>query len=167
VRDAEYWIAQLGLAPHPEGGWYRETYRAVGSIPAEALTASGHGGPRAFSTAIYYLLRSGEVSRLHRLKSDELLHFHAGAPLTLHLLGPQGGYRGAVLGPDPERGEALQFVVPAGCWFGATVEAPRTFSLVGCTVAPGFEFADFEHGCRETLLARYAEHRAIIERLTP
>jgi predicted cupin superfamily sugar epimerase len=164
-RDAAYWIERLGLVEHPEGGWYRETYRSRGSIPAEPA-AAGHPAGRSFSTAIYYLLRSDEVSRLHRLRSDEVFHHYRGSGLTLHLFGPGGSCRSLTVGGEIERGEVLQAVVPAGRWFGATVETPGSFSLVGCTVAPGFEFADFALAERESLLEMFPRHRALIERLT-
>lgn len=165
MLDATYWIGKLGLTPHPEGGFYRETYRAAGRIPAEAL-GGGHAGPRSFSTAIFYLLRGGEVSVLHRLRSDELFHFYAGSPLEVHVIDPEGDYRRFLLGSDAERGENLQVCVTAGCWFGATVAAAGSFSLVGCTVAPGFDFEDFERAGRAELVARYPRHRELIERLT-
>jgi hypothetical protein len=165
-RDAGYWIEVLGLAPHPEGGHYRETYRSSGRLTKRRRDA-GYPEGRSFSTAIYYLLRSGEVSRLHRLRSDEIFHHYRGSALTLHVFHHDGAYRTVPVGGDLERGERLQAVVPAGCWFGATVEAPDAYALVGCTVAPGFEYADFELGRRDDLLVVHPRHRAIIERLTP
>lgn len=156
-------IASLGLARHPEGGWYRETYRAAGTIPG-ALLPERCAGERSFSTAIYFLLERGEVSALHRIRSDELRHFHTGAPLTVHVITPAGEYYTLKLGSDPAAGETFQAVVPAGCWFGA--ETGGAFSLVGCTVAPGFDFADFEMGRRLDLLGRFPDHAAVIRRLT-
>lgn len=164
-RDAAYWIRELDLRDHPEGGHYRETYRSEGSIAASALPGPPRGD-RAYSTAIYYLLRSDEVSLLHRLRSDELFHFYLGSPLVIHEIDPRGGYRARRLGTDPSRGESPQVVVLAGRWFGATVDAPDTFSLVGCTVAPGFDFDDFETGDRSGLLRLCPDQRPIIERLT-
>jgi predicted cupin superfamily sugar epimerase len=163
-RDAGYWISKLALIPHPEGGHYRETYRAQGGVPATGSDRHPEGRP--WSTAIYYLLRSGEVSRLHRLRSDELFHFYAGSRLVIHVLGEDGSHRDVALGRDPDRGETLQAVVPAGSWFGATVGAEGSFALVGCTVAPGFEYRDFELADRATLLGRFPQHRALIELLT-
>jgi predicted cupin superfamily sugar epimerase len=164
-RDASWWIARLALAPHPEGGHYRETYRSRGTVgPAGA--DPGHPAGRSFSTAIYYLLRSGKISRLHRLRSDEIFHHYRGSALVVHSIDPRGDYRAVAVGSDPERGEVLQAVIPAGCWLGATVEQPGSFALVGCTVAPGFEFGDFELADRDRLLELYPRHRAVIERLT-
>jgi predicted cupin superfamily sugar epimerase len=154
--DARFWIEHLSLSPHPEGGHFRETYRAGGRTD----------GGRSFSTAIYYLLRSHEVSALHRLRSDELFHFYAGSSLTVHVIRPDGNYEALEIGDDPDRGNVHQAVVPAGSWFGATVEEPDSFALVGCTVAPGFDFDDFEQAAGPELIALYPHHRDLIERLT-
>ena len=171
-RTAAYWIERLGLAPHPEGGHFRETYRAVESIPADGLPAR-FAGPRTFSTAVYYLLQGDDVSALHRIAADEVWHHYMGAPLVLAVIDAAGRLTTPVLGADAERGETFQLVVPAGAWFGAALArtAPEpdeasAFALVGCTVAPGFEFADLELGRRAELLRRYPQHRAVIERLT-
>lgn len=129
--DADALIDALGLAPHPEGGWYRETWRAPAS-----------DGERPAGTAIYYLLRAGERSHWHRVDAAEIWHWYAGAPLALRL-SPDGATTETVsLGPDIARGERPQAVVPAGCWQGA--EPRGGFTLVGCTVSPGFDFAGFE-----------------------
>ncbi len=166
MKSAAYWVTKLGLQKHPEGGWYVETYRARETVAAAALP-SRFSGARAFSTAIYFLLEAGQVSALHRIRSDELWHFHAGDPLTVHLLDPAtGAARELTLGPDPEAGQAFQAVVPAGVWFGAQVNAGGDYALVGCTVAPGFDFADFELARREALLARFPERGALITALT-
>jgi len=107
------------------------------------------------------------VSRLHRLRSDEVWHFHAGGPLVIESITPDGAAGRAVLGPVPDAGHVFQHVVPAGHWFGAVLERPDTYALVGCTVAPGFDFAELELARRDELLARFPQHRALIERLTP
>ncbi len=161
--DAAHWIRALELAPHPEGGWFRETWRAGETVGAEALPPR-FGAARSLGTAILYLLPAGGRSRLHRLRADEVWHFHDGGPLHLHLLHERGAYERVVLGRDVARGERLQAVVPHGTWFGA--EAPEADALVGCTLAPGFEYADFELGTRADLLARFPAHRACVERLT-
>ncbi len=165
MKTAEYWIDKLHLQPHPEGGWYREIYRSSEHIEAKALPKR-FSGPRCFSTSIYFLLREGQPSHLHRIAADEIWHFYRGSPLTLFMIQPQGEISAARLGPDPEKDEQLQLVVPAGCWFGAKVDDPDSFTLVGCTVAPGFDFNDFELGDRRQLLERYPQHRTLIERLT-
>jgi predicted cupin superfamily sugar epimerase len=159
------WIASLGLAPHPEGGFYRETYRAGELIAAEHLPPR-FGGARACSTAIYFLLPGDQVSRLHRIKSDEIWHFYAGGPLTLTLIHPDGRLEESRLGPDPDRDERFQALVPAGCWYGAAVDDSGGYALVGGTVAPGFDFADFELADRARLIADFPRHREAILRLT-
>ncbi|HEV7671213.1 MAG TPA: cupin domain-containing protein [Thermoanaerobaculia bacterium] len=162
-RTAEL-VASLGLIPHPEGGWFAESYRAAERIRAQHLPAR-FGGGRPFSTAIYFLLKSGHPSHLHRLHADELWHFHEGSPIAIHVLDTAGQHRTIRLGAAISEGETFQACIPAGCWFGAEVVAPDSYALVGCTVAPGFDFADFEMGERGELLAQYPEHRELIDRL--
>ena len=156
-------VRQLGLLPHPEGGYFRETYRASERIPAGALDRR-YGGDRVTSTAIYYLLEAGQRSALHRLKSDEVFHFYAGEPLRIIEIAPDGHLTETLLGADLAAGAIPQHVVPAGSWFGA-VPTGR-FSLVGCTVAPGFDFADFELAEAAVLRAAFPRHAAWIGRLT-
>ena len=160
-EDARAWIARLALIRHPEGGWYRETYRSTESLYAAALPPR-FGGARAMSTAIYYLLAAGDRSALHRIKSDEVWHHYAGEAVTMWLLDPAtGGVRTLTLGGDGEP----QAIVPAGVWYGARV-VTGGWALMGGTVAPGFEFADFELADRAALCARWRDHRALIESLT-
>ena len=161
--QAEHWIRTLALEPHPEGGYFRESYRSSETLREAALPA-GFRGERSISTAIYYLLRPGDRSRLHRLRADEVWHLYDGGPLTLHVLHPDGRYEPRVLGRALSQGEAFQQLVPHGAWFGA--EATEDFALVGCTVAPGFAFEDFELGAREALLEQYPQHRELVLRLT-
>jgi len=163
--NADYWVDKLGLEPHPEGGFYREVYRAGESVGPAGLPER-FGGPRPFSTSIYFLLRAGDVSGFHRLKSDEVWHFYEGRPLALHILEGGGRCRTVRLGNNPALGEAFQAVVPAGFWFGAEVASPEGFSLVGCTLAPGFAFADFELARRADLLAEFPAQAGLIRRLT-
>lgn len=167
MSDAAFWIERLDLRPHPEGGYFRETYRAAESIAASALPPR-FGGGRAFATAIYFLLTRDAFSAFHRIRSDEIWHFYARQSVTLAILEDVGGGRLTIasLGRDPARGERPQIVVPAGAWFGAEVAPAGTYALVGCTVAPGFDFADFDLAERAALLARYPRHRGVIERLT-
>lgn len=137
-------IWMLDLRPHPEGGRYRETFRDVAQV---RLTAAGAldpsaGTPRAASTAIYYLLRAGEVSRWHRVDASEVWHWYAGAPLQLIVAAATGGPVVHVLGGDLMAGQRPQVVVPAGDWQQA--QSLGAWSLVGCTVAPGFVFSGFE-----------------------
>jgi len=164
-ESLSYWIDTLGLTPHPEGGWFRETYRAAETILAAGLPAR-FGGDRAFSTAIYFLLASGQFSALHRIKSDELWFFHAGSPLLIHALTAAGEYRATALGPHPQSDQVFQAMVPAGSWFDAELLTPDSFSLVSCTVAPGFDFADFEMGRQDELITLFPRHRELIMGLT-
>jgi predicted cupin superfamily sugar epimerase len=165
MSDADQWIYGLKLSRHPEGGYFRETYRSEEAVAKDALPAR-FGGDRAFSTAIYFLLVGDDFSALHRIKQDEVWHFYDGSPLTVHVLDPEGGYSTLKLGRDLRKGETPQGVVKAGCYFGATVDDPQSFALAGCTVAPGFDFADFEMPVRDELCRLYPQHRALIERLT-
>jgi len=162
--EATRWINTLELRRHPEGGWFREIYRAP-EIIARAALPRRFVGDRAFSTAIYFLLQAPDRSRFHRLRQDEVWHFYDGAPLTLHVIDHDGRYGTTTLGRDVGAGQTLVTVAPAGCLFGATVEA-GTFALTGCTVAPGFDFDDLDIPPREALLARYPRHRAIVDRLS-
>lgn len=179
---ARAWIERLGLEPHPEGGYFRETYRSELAIDGAAL-GGAFGGPRSASTAIYFLLPAGEVSCFHRIKSDEVWHHHDGSAVTLWILDPPAGPPASESAPGgpalqvklssdpPSPGEPPsiglpQAVVPAGVWFGATVDDPDGYALVSCTVAPGFDFRDFELARRDDLLARWPHEGAIIERLT-
>jgi uncharacterized protein len=164
-KDASYWIEKLQLERHPEGGYFRQTYRSDIQIAAEALPAR-FSGARTASTAIYFLLGGNDFSAFHRLRSDEIWHFYAGSGLIVHVIDPAAEYSRIHLGSDAENGEALQAVVGAGCWFGSELADRSSFALVGCTVSPGFDFEDFELGKRLELVRCYPQHRRIIERLT-
>ncbi|MBD2704005.1 cupin domain-containing protein [Spirosoma sp. BT702] len=169
MTAADYTKA-LNLQPHPEGGYFAETYRADETVTASALH-SRFGGERSFGTAIYFLLESHHFSALHRIKSDEIWHFYAGRPLEIFVIAPDATLTVIRLGNNLAQGEVFQAVVPAGCWFGSkpapnATLADATFSLVGCTVAPGFDFADFEMADRNVLLAEFPEYRDVIEMLT-
>jgi uncharacterized protein len=165
VKDGDYWIEKLVLAEHQEGGYFRRVHRSM-ELVGESCLPERYKGPRVFSTSIYYLLKGDQFSALHRIKSDEIWHFYAGSGLTIYVIDAAAELSELKLGRDPEKGEEFQRVVEAGCWFGAVGNDPRSYSLVGCTVAPGFEFDDFELGERKDLMARYPRHRSVIERLT-
>ena len=162
-KNAQYWIEKLRLEAHPEGGYFRQTYRADIEIAQQALPARFPGARRA-STAIYFLLETGDFSAFHRLRSDEVWHFYAGSTLMVHVIEPAGEYSRIYLGSGAE--EAFQCVVRAGCWFGCELVDGGSYALVGCTVAPGFDFEDFEMGKRLELMRAYPEHRTLIQRLT-
>eukprot|EP01034_Spumella_vulgaris_P003385 gene3385-4356_t len=157
-------IEQFGLLPHPEGGYYKETYRSTESVPADALP-SRFGGERSFSTAIYFLLERGNFSAFHRIHSDECWHFYAGQTLWVHLIHPNGKWETVHLGTDWQNGETFQYVVPAGCWFASEPAHGSAYCLVGCTVAPGFDFADFEMAQADELALAYPQHKEEIIRL--
>ena len=159
-------IRQLNLQPHPkEGGYFRETYRAAESLPAETLAAR-YGAARSTSTAIYYLLTPNTYSALHRLQSDEVFHFYGGGAVEMLQLFPDGSGRTVVLG-DLASGGHPQVVVPRGVWQGSVLRQGGEFALLGCTVAPGFDYADYESGRREILVAQYPQFADLIRRLTP
>ncbi len=159
---ASEWIERLGLAPHPEGGWFREVYRSHERIAEDALPER-FGGSRAFSTAIYFLLTADDISRFHRIRQDEVWHFYDGDSLRLHRIRPDGEHLEQRVG---RTGADLPLaVVPAGDFFGAEV-AGEGFSLVGCTVAPGFEFDDFEMPSRDELYQLFPQHGELIQKLT-
>ena len=161
---ARYYIDHLQLKPHPEGGFYKETYRSAGIIAAGCLPKDIKDD-RSFSTAIYFLLQESDFSAFHRIKSDECWHFYEGGTLLIHVLEQNGNYSCTRLGRNIQEGEVLQFVVPAGAWF-ASEPAPSTFfALVGCTVAPGFDFADFEMAKKESLLKQFPDPKSLVERL--
>jgi predicted cupin superfamily sugar epimerase len=165
--EAAALVEALGLAPHPEGGFYRETYRApllVRGAPVEGAEGTCPGGARAASTAIYFLLPAGTFSALHRVRSDEVWHHYDGDPVELHTVDAGGAHACTVLGRAIDRGQRPQHVVPAGVWQAAVPLGTR-FALCGCTVAPGFDFADFEMPPREQLVARFPQLRSLVERL--
>ena len=144
-------IARLGLAPHPERGFFVETHRA-----ATTVSAASHAGPRAASTAIYFLVTAdAPATYLHRLLSDEVFHLYEGGPLDILRLHPDGRSDVARLGLDLAAAERPQVVIPAGAWFGTELAAGAAYCLVGCTVAPGFEFTDFDLAAGPELAARY------------
>ena len=163
--NARDWIEQLGLIEHPEGGYFREIYRS-GYRMAEEILPFGIEGEHSLGTSIYFLITHEKPSHFHRLTSDEVWFFHEGSPVTLHFIETDGTYRQLELGRNPDHGETFQQTVPAGTWFGATVEEPEGFGLTSCVVFPGFEFSDFELGKRSDLLRSFPEHQGIIERLT-
>lgn len=162
MKTAQKLIDKLNLAPLPgEGGMFREIYRAQDTIPRSVLP-DRFDGDRAYATSIYYLLQAGELSIMHRLHQDEVWHFYQGNPLVLGIIDLDGTARKVHMGHDMDSGEQLQLVLYAGQIFGAQVETPDGFSLVGCTVAPGFEYADFEAPSRSWLLSNYPRHKNLI-----
>jgi uncharacterized protein len=161
---AEEYINHLHLEPHPEGGYYKQSYCSNERIPLTVLPPR-FTGSRPFSTAIYYLLNHEDFSGFHRIKSDECWHFYAGQTLYIHVILQDGNYYNIKLGNDLLKQEVFQYIVPANSWF-AVENAPGTnFGLVGCTVAPGFDFADFEMADKITLQGEFPQHFTIVSRL--
>jgi uncharacterized protein len=165
LNNAKYWIEKLGLIKHPEGGCYREIYKSEEIIKKEHLPER-FPGDRHFSTSIYFLLKSGEYSAFHRIKSDETWHFYDGESLSIHMIDAKGNYSTVKLGLNFDSGEAPQFTVPHSTWFAAEVNKPDSFVLTGCTVSPGFHFDDFEMGIREKLIAMFPGQKEIIHKFT-
>ena len=158
-------INHYTLGPHPEGGFFRQTYIAEECILSASLPKRFDGN-RPFSTAIYFLLPFGNFSAFHCIKSDEVWHFYEGCPLNIHVIHPNGDYECLKLGSNLKNGESYQLVVPANAWFASEpVGDPGSFALVGCTVAPGFDFADFELANAEVLVNQYPLHQQLIRRL--
>ena len=156
MKDAKFYIEQLQLIPHPEGGFYKETYRSNETISAKAL--ENFDGDRSYSTAIYYLLEQSDFSAFHKLKSDECWHFYAGSTLLIHVLYNNRNYELIKLGSAIDKTEVFQFVVPANTWFAAECADKSSFALTGCTVAPGFDFADFEMADQKNLLKEFPKY---------
>lgn len=164
-KDAAYWIQHLSLTPHPEGGYYGVTYKSDLSIPHSALP-SRFAGDRFACTAIYFLLQGNDFSAFHRIASDEIWHFYDGSSLLVHAISPEGHYSEILLGNKPEAGEVFQGVVKAGWWFASRLRDQSSYALVGCTVAPGFDFAEFELGTGSELIRLYPQHQPLIQSLT-
>lgn len=165
MKPASYWVEKYNMQSHPEGGYFAETYRSAESIQKESLPAR-FGGDRSYATGIYFLLESHHFSAFHRIQSDEMWHFYTGNPLNVYYIDYQGDMRVIRLGNNPDNGEVFQAVVPAGVWFGSKPSEPSGYSLVGCSVAPGFDFADFELADRKALIDEFPQHQEIIELLT-
>ena len=164
MSSAESLIKQLNLIKHPEGGYYCETYRSPIVVASAALPVI-FDGSRKICTSIYFLLPSSERSVFHRIRSDELWHYHAGSPLSIYVI-MNGQLTVHRLGPNVSAGEAYQVVVPATAWFGSRCIDENSYTLSGCTVSPGFDFDDFELAKRRTLLSLYPQYREEILMLT-
>jgi predicted cupin superfamily sugar epimerase len=157
-------IQQFSLQPHPEGGWYKETYRSSELILASALPER-FTGSRVFSTAIYFLLEQHNFSAFHRIKSDECWHFYCGDPLQIFILTSDGNLEVITLGDDILNGQLFQYTVPANSWFASRPAAGSGYCFVGCTVSPGFSFDDFEMADKLVLMAQHPDYKNIIHEL--
>ena len=160
-KPIEYYIKNLNLLPHPEGGFYRETFRSKGVISQDALP-EGFLGERNFSTSIYFLLPGNTFSAVHRIHSDETWYYHGGDSLELWMLCDGGSLSKVMIGPELEKGEVMQYTVPADCWFASKSINPEGYTLVGCQVAPGFDFQDFVLADREILVHQFPQYREFI-----
>ncbi len=164
----------LHLEPHPrEGGWFVQTYASGAVLPASVFANSPdpvrYGEPRRLSTAIYYLLEPSTFSEMHRLASDEIFHHYAGSPVEMLQLWPDGGIERVLLGKDLAAGQRPQLLVPKGVWQGSRLlppSSPEDWTLLGCTVAPGFEYADYETGTRAELVSGWPAATDLISALT-
>lgn len=148
--NARDFVKELGMLPHPEGGYYLENYRS-----SQTINPDGFNGPRTTCTSIYFLLEKDQFSALHRIKSDEIWHFYEGDPLEIIEITPEGKHSATKLGRNILGGEKLSYVVKAGNWFASRPLIGSKFSLVGCTVAPGFDFQDFEMPERKWFLEKF------------
>lgn len=169
TKDARFYIDTLQLLPHPEGGYYRETYRSTSQVtlqPGAGPDARQDAAIRSSSTGIYFLLEKGNFSAFHRIASDEMWHFYAGQALEVLELHPSGELIRTRLGADMLHGEVHQHVVRANTWFASRVCAGGSFALVGCTVAPGFDFDDFCLADRAALTQQFPGHEPVIAELT-
>ncbi len=153
-------IDHYQMEVHPEGGWFKETYRSDVEIK------NANEDKRQILTSIYFLLTDENISKFHTIQSDELWYYHSGSALTVHCISPNGTYRQLKIGPNFKAGEQFQAIVPKGTIFGSTVDEPENFSMVGCAVAPGFDFRDFKLFDRLELTKQFPEHSLIIQKLT-
>lgn len=165
MTRTEQLIKTLNLQEHPEGGFYKETYRSEGKIHQSALPNT-FSGDRNYSTGIYFLLTSDNFSAFHRIKQDEMWHYYEGSPLVVHMIDQLGNYSFQKIGLDLEDEQIPQFVVPKEVWFASEVLDPDSYSFVGCTVSPGFDFDDFELAEKKSLMNQFPDCSDIINRLT-
>ncbi|MBN2486416.1 MAG: cupin domain-containing protein [Bacteroidales bacterium] len=163
MATKEYWIQHLDLKPHPEGGFFKEIFRSPLNIAKEHLPV-GYKSPRRLATSIYYLLRSGDISRMHRLRSDEMWYFHYGSPLKVIYIDREGKKHTKILGSKPEKAEYFFLHIPAGNIFAAEVIESGSYSLVSCVVVPGFEYDDFEMFDKDDLIQAYPKHAVLFEK---
>jgi predicted cupin superfamily sugar epimerase len=161
----DFLVKELNLLPHPEGGYYKETYRSEGKIPHDCLSPD-FLGDRNIATGIYFLIEKGNFSAFHKIKSDETWHFYYGDALEVIEINTTGKLTITHVGSNIQKGETFQYTVKANTWFGSRVSGSGNFSLVGCTVYPGFDFNDFELAKREDLNKLFPEYKNIITELT-
>lgn len=158
-------IKTFNLQKHPEGGYFKENYRSDGSIPNSVL-GNAYNGNRSYATSIYFLLTSEDFSAFHKINQDEIWHFYKGSTLKLHLISKEGDYSFVMIGNNFKNNEVPQYVVKGGYWFAAEVVEKNSYSFVGCTVSPGFDFKDFVLPQRKILVELYPKHTTLITQLT-
>lgn len=163
MKSADYWIQKLDLKPHPEGGFYSEVFRSSINVDLQKLPI-GYKGDRRVASSIYFMLRSGDISKMHRLKSDELWYYHCGSPIQIYIIDQEGNKHTKILGPDADNNESFCVHIPAGNIFAAEILKPDTYSLMSCVVAPAFEFDDFEMFDKDDLIQAYPKHTELFNR---
>jgi len=156
-------VEHYQMQPHPEGGHYLSTYRSQELLHEECLPIR-FVGERPFSTAILFLLEGGDFSAFHRLKSDELWHFHSGSAMNIYVIAPDGGFELITIGRRFDLGEVFQATVKAGHWFASSPVNEEGYSLAGCTVSPGFDFQDLEMGDADLLSGEFPQHESMIRK---
>jgi hypothetical protein len=161
---AEYFIEKLELQEHIEGGYFKEVYRCADTVNSDFVSAD-YEDPRALATTIYFLLKSGQTSKFHRLRFDEIWFYHYGSPIRIHMIDPEGKYSSHVLGLDVDKNQSPQILIPANTLFGAEPMESNSFGLVSCMVTPGFDFRDFELFSTDALCARHPDFIDVIRRI--
>ncbi len=165
MKKIEKIIKELDLKSHPEGGYFKETYRSKGEINSQCLPMD-YDGKRNYSTCIYFLLTSDTFSAFHKIRQDEIWHFYDGSPVELHIISEEGNHSKHSIGSDFLNGEVPQLIVSSDHWFAAKVIDENSYSLVGCTVSPGFDFSDFVLPKKEELIDKFPQHKEIIAEFT-
>ncbi|HEY7695444.1 MAG TPA: cupin domain-containing protein [Nitrososphaeraceae archaeon] len=158
-KNAKFWIEKLKLQKHPEGGYFTSTY-----VSDKKIDLPDYDGFRSTCTSIYYLLAGNQFASFHTIKSDEIWHFYSGSSLTLHMIYSNGEMEQILVGPNYDKGERFQVIIKSGCWFAATINDKKSYSLVGCTVSPGFDYRDWKIGDRRTLLEQYPQYSRLIKK---
>lgn len=165
MKREELLIKKLHLTQHPEGGYFKEIYRSTATIDKKSLPDC-YNGARNYCTSIYFLLTSDDFSAFHKINQDETWHFYEGSTLTIHQISPSGEYLKITIGNDILNNQFPQYTVPGDYWFAASVDQKNSYSLVGCTVSPGFDFNDFTLAEKNNLQKKFPNHKNIIEELT-
>ena len=160
-KNAKFWLKKLKLQKHPEGGYFTNTY-----VSGKKINLPEYDGFRSTCTAIYYMLTGNQFASFHTIKSDEIWHFYSGSSLTLHMIYSNGKMEQILVGPNYDKGERFQGIIKSGCWFAATVNDKKSYSLVGCTVSPGFDYRDWKLGDRKKLLKQYPQYEKLIKKYT-